>query len=1142
MSQGTSYRELQTRLSAVRRKLELSALARGAALAALVLIAGFLLAVLAESQWYLPSAGRAAVLALVGAAGAGVFMKYAGQAVLQALRLQPPIPDDDVARRVGKAFPEVHDRLVNILQLVRENDGTQRGKYHSGELVDAAFEEFSRDTASLDLTSAVTYARAWRTTRFALLAAVAALFFFLAAPGALLGSAYRLWHFGEAFAAPMPFRLFVSPGNAELLKGGTMVIAVRAEGNAPDHVVVSATPEGQTLPDDHQITPAVDGTYRLTLSDVQSSFRYVARCGDVCSDEYVVSVIDRPSISLLRLVVQPPGYAGLPVQPLDDNVGDVSALPGSHVHIELTATKDISSAQAVFSDSTSLDLQVARRTASGTMTLKKALTYHLTVADRTGIRNTDPIDYTINPVADAYPAVTVLAPAANIDVTDKDVVRLVMKVSDDFGFTSLRLAYRLDQSQYDQPSTAYTTIPIPLPPGTHTEAVVTFAWPLAPLHLAPEDVVGYYVEVFDNDNVSGPKSSASERYTLRLPSLNEVFADVDKEHAVSLEGLEASRKQAEEAKTDLEELKREVRNGQQKMDWQDQKKSEQLLKKYEALQKRMEDVQQTLEKMTGDMSKDQVLSKETMEKYLELQQVMEQMNSPEFAEAMKQIQQAMQAMNPEAMRQALDKFSFSEEAFRKSIDRTLNLLKRVQVEQKIDQAMRRAEQLQQGQEEVKKETAQSAAADQKSTQELAKKQEGLGRDAEQLVKELKDLQKKMEEFPGEMPLAQMEELNRQIQQDQAAQLMNESARQIAEGKQEQASAQQDRAAKQMGGYLKQLQSLKQSLQQGQQQQVMNGMRRSLQDLVELSKREEALKDGARTLAENTSGFRENAEQQMEILRGLSQVMNQMSSLSQKTFSITPEMGQQLGDAARSMGDAMKSLDQRSGGGAAEKEGQAMASLNGAAALVDGALQAMSKGGGQGMGMAGFMQKMKQLSGMQEGINQGTKDLQGMTADQAAAMARLAGEQGVVRKSLEQLQREAASSGELQKMLGDLSRAVQEMREVQTDLAQENVSSTTMKTQDRILSRLLDAQRSTQERDYEQKRKSAAGANVARSGPAELDAARQNTRDARRRELLRLFEQGYARDYEELIRKYFNALDQQDVRSATPSTKTTGTEQ
>jgi hypothetical protein len=178
-----------------------------------------------------------------------------------------------------------------------------------------------------------------------------------------------------------------------------------------------------------------------------------------------------------------------------------------------------------------------------------------------------------------------------------------------------------------------------------------------------------------------------------------------------------------------------------------------------------------------------------------------------------------------------------------------------------------------------------------------------------------------------------------------------------------------------------------------------------------------------------------------------------------------------------------------------------------------------------MGMAGFLQRLRQLSGMQQGINEATRSMQGMTQEQAAAMARLAGEQGMVRKSLEELAREASRVGELSKLLGDLNRIAQEMREVQTDLAEQDVSDRTLQAQDRILSRLLDSQRSMRERDFERRRRAETGRPVAGTPPLPIDPSSLEGRTRLRQDLLRALEQGYARDYEELIRKYFEALEQ-----------------
>jgi hypothetical protein len=343
---------------------------------------------------------------------------------------------------------------------------------------------------------------------------------------------------------------------------------------------------------------------------------------------------------------------------------------------------------------------------------------------------------------------------------------------------------------------------------------------------------------------------------------------------------------------------------------------------------------------------------------------------------------------------------------------------------------------------------------------------------------------------------------------------------MQQGEFQQAMQQQMKSSRALRSLRQDLQSIKQKMMQNQQQQVVQEMQRATKDLLELSKREEMLKNEVRPLDPSSQRFRENAQQQMNALRDLGNVAGRLGDLSQKTFSVSPEMGKSIGEALREMQQALESLEQRNGMQAGQHQGGAMGALNQTAQQLQAAIQGMMQGGGQGMGMAGLMQQLRRLSGMQQGINDAT---QGLTPQQAAEMARLAGEQGIVRKSLEDLAREANRTGDMSKLLGDLNRVARDMREVQTDLAEGNVNPETLHKQERILSRMLDAQRSMRERDYDKRRKAESGSNVARRGPETLDLSSEEGRNKLQQDLLKALEEGYSKDYEILIRKYFDAL-------------------
>ena len=1119
--------EVTARLRAVQRKENFVALLHGGASFGVLCIAALLGALVLEVTLRLGVTARTLLFWLLTAGAAGLFLRRIAVPLGRLSGFLAADRDAVTAVKVGAAFPGIRDRLLNALQLIADRNTTTIA---SPGLIDAALEDFDHDFAGVDFAAMVDTSGPRRMVRMlGVTAAVCALIVILF-PTAFSSAAHRLIYYTDAFEAPAPFRFVVEPGDAEVLKGENVSVSVRCDGAALNEITLALRPEGQVADEERILAAGPDGSFRYDVMALKATTQYAVHARGVESDRFTLSVIDRPVVKLLRCTVSPPAYARLPEQRLEDNVGDVTALRGTKVTLALQANKELREALIVFSDSTSVPLAVTGHRGSGTLTLMKERMYHVLLRDSAGTPSAHAVDYALHIIPDAFPTVSIVMPGANLDVTDNTAIALLMKVTDDFGYSRLRLAYKLVQSRYEQPAVEFTFIPLPLPPQGGGEALVPYNWNIAALHLVPEDVVSYYVEVFDNDNIAGPKSAMSEVYSLRLPSLDEVFADADKKHEAGIAQMSEALKQAQEARKELEELQQDLKSNKEKLDWQERTKAEELLKKYEEVHAGMEGVSQTIEQMAADLQKNQVLSRETLDKYEQLQHLMQQLSSPEFADAMKKLQDAMQQLSPEALKQALQQFSFSEENFRQSIERTLNLLKRIQIEQKVDEAVRRSEAMTRAQEELQKRTEQAPAGDKKQMEDLAREQKELSRQLEDLRRELEALRGKMEEFPSEMPLAEMKQAQQDLQESGLEKQMEDIAKNLEQMRNTDASRSQEQAIRSMRKTSDQLRQVQKTLQQSQQREIVNAMRKAMEDLLDLSGREEELKNETQGLEQNSQRFRENAQEQMDVMRDLGAVTERLSTLSQKTFGITPEMGKSIGNALRAMSGSMQSVEQRNRPGASQQQSEAMGSLNEAAQQLQSAMSAMMQGGGQGMGMSGLMQRLQRMSGQQQGINDGTKELGGLSAEQVASMGRLAAEQGLVRKSLEQLTREAAASGELSKMLGDLSRVAQEMREVQTDLAGGNVLPETVRKQDKILSRLLDAQRSARERDFEKNRTSTAGKTSVRPGPAEIDLTTQEGRNRLRRDLQKALEEGYARDYEDVIRKYFEVLEQYENRS------------
>lgn len=175
-------------------------------------------------------------------------------------------------------------------------------------------------------------------------------------------------------------------------------------------------------------------------------------------------------------------------------------------------------------------------------------------------------------------------------------------------------------------------------------------------------------------------------------------------------------------------------------------------------------------------------------------------------------------------------------------------------------------------------------------------------------------------------------------------------------------------------------------------------------------------------------------------------------------------------------------------------------------------------------MEEMMQQMQQMAGDQQQLNnqiqQMLNDMAGqrLTQDMQERMRSMAGRQDEMRRQLKEMSRNPELRG---KALGDLDKIAQQMEETVRELERRRASRRTVERQQEILTRLLEATRSMQERGKEDRRESRTGEDAPRSSPAALPP---NERlDALRRDLIRALEAGYSPDYEELIKRYFEEL-------------------
>jgi hypothetical protein len=1037
------------------------------------------------------------------------------------------------AAEVGNKYPDIKDDLLNAMQIV-SNEKT--GKRYSSKLIDAAFNNVYYKTKNIDFSSNISFKKV-KNISFYLIGIIIFCSLLLGSVPALKEASYRLINFNKEFIPPPNFILEIQPGNSKVTKGDNLSIFVKVKGKIPEEIYIAIKSSEQTNFEMQQLSSdkfsSISNSsvkYKYEIPEVRNSFKYYAVAENIKSDIYEIEVVDRPIIKTLYLSIIPPSYTGItPIQQKDN--GNVTALLGTNVLLKIVSTKILKNAHLEFSDTTNKELAVNGTQAEGKFDVKKDVDYKIIMTDENNNQNIDPISYSIKTLYDEYPSIVVIEPNKDISLPNDNRVPLDLKISDDFGFTKLLINYKLSSSNYEQANLKSVEIPIN---KNMTDEEVNYIWNLSDLNLSSDDAVTYFFEIYDNDFVSGPKFSKSSTYSIHVPSLSEILNNANDIQDQSEKDLQDTFKEAKELKQKFTDINQELKQDKKNISWQEKQKIEQDLDEFKKLQDKIDIVGKNLAKVQNDLGQNNLLSKETLQKYMDLQKLFDDMNNDELKKAMEQFQHVLQNMDRKMTEQSMDNMQVNEEQIKQSIERTMNLLKRIRVAQKVDELLKRTDEITKQQNDIHDKTSNANSNDNSTKDQLSEKQSDITKDLIDYSQQLNDLSKKLDELK-DIPKEQLDKMRQQFQEQQNSDLSDLASNNIKQDKIQTAQQEQSQISQNMGNMKIQMQQFQQSILQQSQIQSFREMLKITDDLITLSKQQEALQNQTQDLNSNSMQFDENARKQENIKGNLDKILHQMSLLSQKTFSITPEMGKSIGDAENQMNESLDNLQVRNSSLAASNQGKAMESLNEAADMIKSSMEQMMKSGGQGNGMMSLMQQLQQMAGQQMSLNNMTQILQQamngqLDMQQQTELRRLAQQQDIIRKSLEQLNKEAERSGESKKIPADLNDIAGKMAEVVKNMVNGQVDEATVQQQEHILSRLLDAQHSINQRDYDDKRESQSGKDVVRQSPAGLNLLTPMENNKVRDELNKALQEGYTKDYEDLIIKYYETLQKENIKN------------
>ena len=1106
------YSEIFSRVNKIRTSYYLEKILFGIFLSLLIVFGFMFIGLSLEAIIHASSIIRTIFVLVFSIILISTIFRFVVKPILQLKNILQSLSVEDVSMLIGNKFPTIKDNLRNALQISKIENGN--------EFVLATLESVKLLLDEIKIENTISFLRIKRFAKTALACGVILFTIFIFPETGFSDAFGRIINFSKEYKTPAFFDFKIYPGNTQIIKDEDIelranVIAKNKNDlqiNLIDEIELSVLQEGIKTATKIFLKKNSFGEFVYKIKNAKQTFNYTFSFKNIKSDDYKILILERPIVRSLKVKIIPPSYTNLPSEILEENIGDVTALVGSKINWSVQLENNIKNAKIKFISGRELKLQLIKNIFSGEIILNQNDKYEIILEDEFGNTNTNPIQYQISTIADENPKIEILLPAKNIDIATDLQLLLLSAISDDFGFSSMRLAHRLIHSKYEKPQIDFHFQNIPITKLKPNEEI-EFNWDLKKLSLVPEDVVEYYIEIFDNDNISGPKFAKSQTYLVRLPSFEEVVDDLEKGHDETFKSLKETLKDATEIKKEVEELSREMKKNKI-TDWQQTKKIENLVNKLLESQKKVEDIKNNISEMTDAMQKNSMLSPETMEKYFELQKLMKDLNNPEFLKALERLQQGIKQLSTEEIKKAMEQIQFSEEMFRASIERTLNLLKKIQIEQKVNELVERAENLLKHQNELIEETKSS------SNSNLSEKQNEIKKEFNQLQNELSKMEEFAKENNSDFPSEKFDDAKKTANKGEIEQNINESIEDLKNKNLQKALNAQKSASKNMQKLSSQLQSMQQQLLENQLTETMTALQKSIGDLLKLSQEQESLKNKSLANKNENQNLRAEAQEQLSLQSDLNSIANNLTELSQKSFAVTPAIGKAIGKAMQNMMQSIKGLEDRNSTLAIQSQNASMSALNEAASIISQTMNSLSQQQGGG---GSLLEQMRNMSGKQQSLNMKTEELMrgknGMSQEDLQNFGRLAREQNEIRKSLEDLNREAQMSPEKNRLLGELDDVVEKMKEVVRALESGDQNASEM--QKKILSRMLDHQRSMQEKDFEEKRKSISGATPSRKTPKDLKL--ENFEKKKIFDLLKSEKEGFSKEYQVLIRKYFDEL-------------------
>ena len=1100
-----AYHILLSKLQDFRYKFYKNQLIRGSLLSFAVWALGFLSLALVEHFGRFGLVVRQGLFWAIVVLGCIVLVFWVLRPLFKLARISQTISDKEAARLIGKHFPDVADSLLNVLQL-KEQSIEDTG------LIAASIQQKSEALEPIPFVRAINLRKNLRYLKYTLLPLFIFFgFWLMGSEEVITQSAGRIIDYKTVYIPPAPFDFVILNEDLETIQHQDYLLRVKVQGDKiPTEVFVDqngALVKMQSLP---------DHIFEYAFLKPQADLDFRMQAASLSSELNTLTVFPAPGLVNFSIDLNYPDYTERASERIE-NIGDLLVPEGTRA-LWAFETENVDTLNLVWGEQSHPLVSSSANQFSFNKRLVESLVYILTPSNK-WVSARDSSSYRLEVIKDAYPTVEV---SEVVDSTSLKKRYFKGLLKDDYGFTKLQFHY---EYQYFG-RTVDTIIDIPVSQERNFEDFF-FSIDLADFSIKAGDDVEYYFEVYDNDAVNGAKKSRSRSFKFQAPSLEELEAEQKEQTKAIKSAMEENILLAKELQEEMEELRKKLLS-KEELSWEDKQALNELIEKQKELQQNIDHIDQKNKEKNAQLNEFSEQDQRILDKQKQLEELFQELMTDEMKELFEEMESLMEEMAKEDWQKKLEELKMTNEDLEKELDRNLEMLKRFEFEQALEETIDELSEVQNKQEQIKKDLEDKKAP----TEDLQKLQEEVKEDFEKLSEKLDDLHDKNEALEQKQALDDTQE-----SQEKISEKLEESKDNLENKKKKKAASSQQET-------LDEMEKLQQKLEQAQQQmgergpaEDMESLRQILENLVDLSFDEEAL------LADLSGTNKDDPEYVSLIhwqnkLRDDSKILeDSLYALSKRQVQIKATINREMKAITNNIAKSLDNMSERETGIALEKQQLVMTSANNLALLLSDVLRSMqedmankmpgqqqcNKPGSSNPSMSD-MKKMqeqmkKQLEEMKKG-KQGEKKPNGSKGN-SKELAKMSARQEMVRQQLEEMAKkiEESENGNAE----GLRDAIKKMEEIENDLVNNNVTEETLKRQEEIMTRLLEAEKAEREKDQDKKRE----AHEADQLPHQVqdlleEYQKQKLKQA---ELLKTIPTKLRPYYKEKVKEYFKNLEE-----------------